>query len=120
MFRWLSLSLLILFSSCGKPLPELTNMDLVSWRTDKDGCLGKRASMESAISQQKDKLLALDETGIIELLGKPDKNELYTRNQKFYTYFITPSPECGSEFTTSSKLIIRFNAIGLAKVITIE
>ena len=120
MFRWLSISLIILVFSCGKPLPELENMDLTSWKNDKDGCSGKRESMEAAITQQKDKLLALDEAAVIRLLGKPDKNELYTRNQKFYTYYITPSPECGSEFSTSVKLIIRFNAMGLAKEITIE
>jgi hypothetical protein len=77
--------------------------------------------MADAIRSQKDKLLALDEMEIVQLLGKPDENELYKRNQKFYYYYLTPSESCASdEGLKSSRLVIRFNAMGLAKEITIE
>jgi hypothetical protein len=58
---------------------------------------------------------------VVELLGRPDQNELYTRNQKFYYYFIQPAPDCGgSKDSISSRLVIRFNAMGLAKEVSVE
>jgi hypothetical protein len=114
------LGLLLLNSGCGNPLPKLENMDLQEWRADKDGCLNNRAVMEVSLDSQKDKLLALTEKQIISLLGKPDQNELYSRNQKFYTYFLTPAPSCSSFQNSSKTLIIRFNAMGLAKEVSIN
>ena len=77
--------------------------------------------MKEAILSQKEKLLALSELDIVDLLGKPDQEELYKRNQKFYYYFIEPSEECnlGSQ-EKSLRLVIRFNAMGLAKEIVTE
>ncbi len=121
MFRLLSSGLLlVLVIACGKPVPDLEGMDLQVWKEDKNACLNKRAPMQNAIRQQKEKLLALDEKKIISLLGKPDQNELYRRNQKFYSYFITPAPACDGAAATPLVLIIRFNAMGLAKEVVIE
>ncbi|MBT1705411.1 hypothetical protein [Chryseosolibacter indicus] len=77
--------------------------------------------MAALIEQQKQKLLGSDEMEIVQLLGKPDQNELYKRNQKFYYYYITPGPACQTADTLkSSRLSIRFTAMGLAKEIAIE
>jgi hypothetical protein len=114
------LALLLLNSGCGNPLPRLESMDLQEWRADKDGCMDKRSVMETSLERQKDKLLALTEKQIISLLGKPDQNELYSRNQKFYTYFLTPAPACTSYRHASKTLIIRFNAMGLAKEVSLN
>ncbi len=77
--------------------------------------------MQEAIAAQKDKLLALEELQVAELLGKPDQNELYKRNQKFFYYYLQPSKECNLGDTLAPKrLSIRFNAMGLAKEIRIE
>ncbi len=114
------IALLLLNSGCGNPLPKLENMDLQEWHSDKDGCLNKRSVMEASLANQKDKLLALTEKQIISLLGKPDQNELYSRNQKFYTYFLTPAPSCASYQNSSKTLIIRFNAMGLAKEVSLS
>jgi len=107
-------------TGCGNPIPVLDNMDLQEWRSDKDGCLNKRTAMAASIESQKDKLLALKEQQIISLLGKPDQNELYARNQKFYSYFLTPAPLCASFQNDPKILIIRFNAMGLAKEVSVE
>jgi hypothetical protein len=83
--------------------------------------MGKRASMTASITSQSDKLLALSEQEIISLLGKPDENELYTRNQKFYYYFLEPAKECGKTVDDDpQRLVIRFNATGLAKEVSFE
>lgn len=121
-FKWPSLAVLtLLFISCGKPLPSLEGIDEQAWKDDKNGCGNKRSSMVSAIQAEKEKLLALDEMKIVKLLGKPDRNELFTRNQKFYEYFLQPSPECRADSSqTALKLVIRFNALGLAKEVAVE
>ena len=78
--------------------------------------------MSSALRSQSQKLLALSEQEIISLLGKPDENELFKRNQKFYYYFLEPSNACNltSRENDPEKLVIRFNAIGLAKEVSVE
>ncbi len=122
-YGWLSLiTLLFTVVSCTQSLPELEGIDRQVWKDDKNGCIGKRAEMIDAITRQKDELLGLSETGLVELLGKPDQNELYKRNQKFYYYFIQPSAECHGKphAEHSERLVIRFNAMGLAKEIGVE
>jgi hypothetical protein len=106
--------------ACGKPLPQLKNIDLTKWRDDKNGCKGDRANMLSSLSEQKDKLKGLSEEGIQKLLGRPDQNELYKRNQKFFYYFVEPSIKCDSTKTKARRLSIRFNAMEMAKEVVIE
>ncbi len=113
------LSFLLLFS-CGKALPELDNFDTESWKADRNACLNKRLIMKDVLLDQKDKLLALKETQIVSLLGRPDNNELYERNQKFYYYYLTPAPTCGTTTITTVQLEIRFNALGYSKEIYIK
>jgi hypothetical protein len=122
-FKWLNLVLLsLVVLSCGKPLPELEGIDHQRWIDDRNACQNKRSEMTDAITKEKNKLLALDQMQIVDLLGKPDQNELSKRNQKFFYYFIQPSKDCSSANTTENplRLIIRFNAMGLAKEVAIE
>lgn len=117
---FVAISAFLLLTSCGKPLPELNGIDATAWKNDRNACGGKRSPMAAAITEQKDKLLALDEIQIVKLLGNPDRNELFKRNQKFYYYFLEPAPECKASFPSSKKLIIRFNAMGLAKEVEVK
>jgi len=121
MFKWPSAFLCcILFFSCSKPLPTLEGIDRSRWVSDVNGCGKTRQTMASAIEQEKDKLLALDQIQVVKLLGNPDQNELYSRNQKFFYYFIDPAPECPGGDSTARRLVIRFNAVGLAKEVAVE
>ena len=116
----LSLCLLLLFFSCKKNLPALEGIDKTRWEADKNGCGNVRTSMRAAIDEQKEKLLALDQMQIVKLLGRPDQNELTTRNQKFFYYFLEPGPLCESASgDDAERLAIRFNAMGLAKEVAI-
>ena len=120
-YRSLSLLTLLIFTfACGKPLPELEIVDLKEWKADKNGCGNKRSVMIEAIKKEKEKLLALDEMQVVKLLGMPDRNELFKRNQKFYYYFLQPAPECQVHGNNPLKLSVRFNAMGLAKEVLIE
>ena len=122
--KWLKpgIILLLLFcASCGDPLPSLENIDLQTWKDDKLACGGQRAAMLASIEPQTEKLLSLSEQDIIAILGRPDENELYKRNQKFYYYFLQPSSKCKeSSVQHPKKLVIRFNAVGFAKEAAIE
>jgi hypothetical protein len=107
-------------SGCGKPLPEFTNLELSTWKQDKNACGAYRASHLEEIKTQKEKLLALKESQIIELLGRPDRNELYKRNQKFFRYNLEPDSTCSNAKAGALRLVIRFNAMGLAKEVAVE
>ncbi len=113
--------ILIIFFSCGKSLPSLQNIDFKQWTEDKNACGGQRVSMLDAITAQKESFLGLSEMQIMELLGRPDDNELYKRNQKFYYYLLQPAKDCKQNGLSSPlKLTIRFNAMGIAKEVSIE
>lgn len=116
---WLSL-VFILFQSCSKPLPTLENIDIEKWKEDKAGCLMIRQSFIEQLNNQREKIKSLSESEVVELLGRPDKNELLKRNQKFFYYYLEPGTTCGKENVEFKKLMIRFNAIGLAKEVSIE
>ncbi|MBL7856523.1 MAG: hypothetical protein JNM57_02450 [Cyclobacteriaceae bacterium] len=111
---------ILLLSACGKSLPELDGVDKQAWINDKNACNGTRTAMLDTLRFQKEKLLALSEIQVVELLGRPDQNELSKRNQKFYYYFIQPAKDCSTPKPEALRLVIRFNAIGLAKEITVE
>lgn len=113
--------LMVLFSGCGRDLPTLDSFDTEAWKSDRNACGTYRATAATSLTSQKEKLLALKEMQIVELLGRPDRNELYRRNQKFYYYYLKPSPDCPAyDAANSTRVAIRFNAMGLAKEVLIE
>jgi hypothetical protein len=112
--------LILLLLSCGKALPSLENVNLQDWKNDRKGCSGLRLSMKESFTSQKDKLLSLTETDMIKLLGKSDETELYKRSEKFYKYYFNGGPSCAKDSVQASFMIIRFNAMNLAKEVVIE
>jgi hypothetical protein len=105
---------------CGKPLPALENVNLQDWKNDKNGCNGLRLAMKESVTSQKDKLLSLTETDMLNLLGKSDETELYKRSEKFYKYYFNGGPDCAKDSIQASVMIIRFNAMNLAKEVMVE
>jgi hypothetical protein len=114
----LALSLALL--ACGKPLPDLENVNLQDWKNDRNGCKGLRLAMKESVTAQKDKLLSLTETDMLNLLGKSDETELYKRSEKFYKYYFNGGSDCARDSIQASVMIIRFNAMNLAKEVMIE
>lgn len=115
-----ALCISFILCSCDKSLPELDNLDLEAWKNDKNACGIYRSENIEEIKTQREKLLALKESQIIALLGRPDRNELYKRNQKFFHYYLEAGSACSNAKEGAARLIIRFNAMGLAKEIAIE
>ena len=119
--KWLSLSVvLVIASSCGKDPITLEGFNDEIWREDRLACNGMRERLSLSLLEQKEKILAHNEIDIVKVLGKPDENELYKRNEKFYYYYVQPSSKCATAATSPKRLVIRFNAMGLAKEILIE
>jgi hypothetical protein len=118
--RGVSIILFLVLISCSKPVEELTGIDWETWKGDRNGCQMKRFEYLVPLKDQVDRLKRRSEMDIVQLLGRPDETELYKRNQKFYTYFLAGSPACNNGDTVASKLVIRFNAMGLAKEVVLE
>ncbi len=112
--------LAVLLVSCGRDMPTLPDIDIEEWKGDKNGCHGYRAGKEIELRQSLPELKGLSEVDIVQLLGRPDQNELYKRNQKFYYYFVTAAPGCPNASAASMKLILRFNAMGYAQLVSLE
>lgn len=105
---------------CGKSV-ELTGFDNKAWKDDPNGCQGDRLRLIDSLKSNSDKLKGLSQGDVVRLLGRPDRNELYKRNQKFFEYQITPDKMCDVPNNSDDNfyLSIRFNATGLAKEIQI-
>lgn len=106
-------------ASCSNTI-DLPGVDEAQWQADKNGCLGIREEMAPQMEQATDHLKGLNQGEIAEVLGKPDKNQLYKRNQKFFIYEISGAEACSA--TGSEEhiyLSIRFNATGLAKEVMV-
>lgn len=110
----------LILCSCGNDHTTLGTIDLVQWKSDRNACGGLRTRSVEELQQHKNELLGLSESEVIALLGKPDQNELYKRNQKFYYYFLEPAPSCASAAGNPKRLMVRFNAVGLAKEVSIQ
>ena len=112
--------IVFLLFSCGKDLPTLQGVDTEKFKEDKNACSGVRTAMEAPLQAEMAKLKGLSEANIIALLGRPDQNELYKRNQKFYYYFLSPGPGCATPDSSAHRLALRFNAMGYAQLVSIE
>lgn len=116
---WFCSSVLLL-AACSGNEERLTGIDWNTWKSDRNGCLNQRAQYIDTVRAQRHQLQSLTEMEIVDLLGKPDLNELYIRNQKLYSYFLAPSPLCSNGNPQALRLVIRFNAVSMAKTITVE
>jgi hypothetical protein len=107
----------LLLSGCQQK-PEVS-FDYSAWQEDKNGCELKRYDIYPDVIKEKEKLLELNSRNLIKILGSPERNELYRRNQKFFIYYITPSEICETGIFKEDPLylIIRFNALGLSSEI---
>lgn len=119
MKKILLLMLVSFFISCG-PSEKLQGFDAEKWKIDRNGCEGLRLSMKDIFREQQDEIKGLRENDLKELLGKPDKQELYVRSQKFFVYYLEPGPSCENAKDLPLTLTVRFNALGLTNEVFLE
>ncbi len=117
----ISISLISLFFlfSCSTSLPEIEGMDYEAWVTDKYGCSGKRIELVSLIDLNSEKFLRYNQNEMIDILGRPENQTLFTRSQTIFYYYIRHNPNCTSQETMQEddqiKLEIRFDALNRSK-----
>ena len=118
MTNWIKWILIVIYV-CACNTPDILDMDKEQWINDENGCMGYRAKVYPNILKEKEKLMGLSNDRIIQLLGQPNINELYTRNQKFFVYRISSDSTCSGVDAPDSDLFIifRFNATGLVNEI---
>lgn len=99
-------------TSSGK---QFTGFDSQSWKQDKQGCTGKRKALSGSFERIRPDLKGLSQAEVLQLLGRPDFQQLYKRNQKFYIYFLEPGIQCEGnlEQSRARTVIFRFNAVEL-------
>jgi hypothetical protein len=103
-----------------KKLRKLENFDDQVWIQDKNGCKGERMLLKDNLLASKYYMRGLKAEQIEEYLGKPDAQELYDRNQKYYIYYLEPGPKCSDAKEKPLALFVRFTAVGIANEFTIK
>ena len=105
--------------SCSTTLPEIEGMNYEAWVLDKYGCAGERIELVSLIDVNKEKFLRYNQNEIIDILGRPENQTLFTRSQTIFYYYVRNNPECAGQETMQEddqvKLEIRFDALNRSK-----
>ena len=85
-------------------------------------CQGIRNNLTENLLASKNELKGLSQQEMSELLGKPDRQELYARGQKFFIYHLSPAPDCQEPSPNQEYevLYIRFSALNEANEIFVE
>lgn len=97
------------------------SFDNDSWKEDINGCKKIRLGIYKEILDSQNEVLGLTNKQIIRIFGKPERNELYRRNQKFFIYQISPASKCDITNNTETLfLFIRFNAVGLSQEVFVQ
>lgn len=116
----------MLFYSCSNPNAiKEEEFSMKAWKSDRNGCENIRTGMLDDLEKIKPKLEGLDEIDLRKILGKPDFAELYSRNQKFYTYYVDASEKCENANSQNVKngerrvVQIRFDAINAVNEIVV-
>jgi hypothetical protein len=113
-------TLLALLSSCHSAV-DIENFDEAAFRADPNGCTGARANMKESLFAADQHLKGLTQEEIYATLGKPDRQELATRSQKYYVYYVDPAPECsGDSIRLPLTLFVRFSAMNRASEVKYE
>jgi hypothetical protein len=116
---WLicSFGLISILSSCVKTI-EIKGFDKDRWDKALTDCSDYRIEIADHLVTNKSFMLESTQEEIQKLLGQAEEHELYSRNQKFFHYRLSPPDNCG-ESTNPKYLTIRFNAIGRASEVQV-
>lgn len=111
----ISFLLTLILSACYRA-PKVPDFNKEEWINLKGSCDTPRVSMAEQIRESFDLLKGASQNEVRVLLGKPDRHQLYLRNQKFFFYDLQ-CPEYGAP---KKQLRIRFDALGEVREILVE
>ena len=119
--RLFSFTILICLLSCsGNSFSD--EIDLDGWKSDNAACNGIRESIVNDILDKKPFFLGLPQEKVVDILGNPDRHQLYNRNQKFFIYYLDHS-SCDNVNNDEEfrHLSIRFNSLGkLSEIVLVN
>lgn len=114
MKNWCMFLLLITATGSCQQGIDIPNFEEKAFKEDLNGCSGVRKNMKQRLFEVTTQFKGLTQTQMKATLGKPDRQELAERNQKYFIYFVEPSPQCQDTATSQEPLTmyIRFSAVG--------
>lgn len=113
--QFLSLLLVMIVTSCS-PALDAGKINLDNWKADRYGCKGLRMSDLEELQQIKNNFLGADNQALIKTFGRPDRVELFDKNQSFFYYFLEPSTNCDGVKAEKEPLRVLFRMNALSKV----
>ncbi len=107
---------------------SLDNFDSNIWKNDKFGCKNQRLTQVKSLIDQKQKIQGLGQNQIMQVLGKPDFQELYSRNQRFYIYFYQKNEICDqpnnviktASIQNQKTIKLRFSALDMVTEVLVD
>lgn len=100
---------------------DIKDFDEAAFRADPNGCSGARSDLKESLFTADRYLKGLTQEEIWATLGKPDRQELATRSQKYYVYYVDPAPACSGDSTDLPlTLFVRFSAMNRASEVKYE
>ncbi|MFP4090275.1 MAG: hypothetical protein ACLFUB_01855 [Cyclobacteriaceae bacterium] len=120
LLKGLPLLALLLLAGC-QGAQDIENFDETAFQNDPNGCEGVREAMKTQVFQLSKPLIGLSQREINATLGKPDRQELAARSQKYFVYYIEPGPACESNTEEEPlSMYVRFNSVGQANEISFK
>jgi hypothetical protein len=121
MYKYIYLILITTFmqSGCRQQI-DGSGFDTETWKRDHLACQGERKHLVAALEQLKPRLYGHNYQQIIPVLGRPDAEEIREGAQRVFFYYLEPGPQCQqlSLIAEASKVLIRFNAMGLVSEVS--
>jgi hypothetical protein len=120
MHRLIVFILVIGFTACKSDITFTEKFDSLTWKADKNGCKDKRLSLLADLENIKSELINVGDKDLLELLGKPDKVQLYDRHQRFFYYYVENGEQCGEGTKKARRVAVRLNSLNLVSEISVE
>lgn len=117
------LSVFFAFLSIGcQTAIDIDGFDEEAFQSDPNGCLEIRAAMKDTLFVADTHFKGLTQEEIYATLGKPDRQELASRSQKYFVYYIDPAPNCKGDSAAPQPLTlyVRFSATNRASEVKYE
>jgi hypothetical protein len=80
-------------------------VDSATWKANARACKGERLSAWGDFKSSKEGFVGASEKSVLNVLGMPDRQELYLRNQRVFYYYITPGRQCSKLDTVEGRQI---------------
>lgn len=93
--------------ACQPSTTSFETFDSDQWIMESRNCNHYRIQVIENMKTEFEKFIGMNETELIEILGKPEETHLYTRGQKFFNYQLI----CDEAKTANKTLRIRFSAL---------